>query len=295
MQLKHGSLKYRGRHRVLAFDHPFSEKGERTAIMTITVQCPQCNRQLRTRDEMTGRRLKCPGCRVSITVPEPSVILESHAEDAASPVVPPAIRRPMLSASQLHAVPAPSGVVRGTEFTASVDTPRTNTPQSRTNESVTIAHASATSEEPASDRLQLTWHKASVMIRALGYLIDLLPTFLAIPFFLIPILGQIVAGAILCAYWLLRDINGASLGKLALGCRVATDSGGQEATPKDRIFRNLPLAIIPLSLTIPFVGFFLVLLVGPVVIVAELMCLLTKGRRVGDILAGTTVVFNRDT
>jgi uncharacterized RDD family membrane protein YckC len=133
------------------------------------------------------------------------------------------------------------------------------------------------------------------MIRALGYLIDLLPTFLAIPFFLIPILGQIVAGAILCAYWLLRDINGASLGKLALGCRVATDSGGQEATPKDRIFRNLPLAIIPLSLTIPFVGFFLVLLVGPVVIVAELMCLLTKGQRVGDILAGTTVVFNRDT
>jgi uncharacterized RDD family membrane protein YckC len=176
-----------------------------------------------------------------------------------------------------------------------METPLTNARNQKTNHAVQqTAHAAMNSSEVPSVNPESSRREASVVVRALGYLIDLLPTFLAIPFFLIPILGQIVAGALLCAYWLLRDINGASLGKTALGCRVATMRKGEETLQKQRIFRNLPLTIIPLSLMIPFIGFFLVLLVGPIVIVLETISLLTTGRRIGDMLAGTTIVMKSD-
>jgi hypothetical protein len=132
--------------------------------------------------------------------------------------------------------------------------------------------------------------QASVTLRALGYLIDILPTFLAMPFVLIPILGQIMVGVVLCGYWLLRDIQGASLGKLALGCRVESVSTRSSNPQKGRILRNLPIAIIPLCLTIPFAGFLLVMFIGPVVIVTEIITLLITGRRLGDMLAGTHVM-----
>lgn len=38
--------------------------------MSISIQCPTCDRPLRTKDDRAGRRLKCPGCGTVIMVPD---------------------------------------------------------------------------------------------------------------------------------------------------------------------------------------------------------------------------------
>lgn len=43
--------------------------GKRGAVMSISVQCPGCEKKLRTKDELAGKRLKCPGCGHVIVVP----------------------------------------------------------------------------------------------------------------------------------------------------------------------------------------------------------------------------------
>lgn len=259
--------------------------------MTIALECPQCIRRLKTRDEMAGRCLKCPNCGTAIPVPQPSATLEIRPESVMSTCESALKRRGLPPASQPHSLPS-SGVVRTAESMEPQERPRRNSVKQTADHAGQVISAIAGSSESPLSSPESFRSKASVVIRALGYVIDLLPTFLAIPFFLIPILGQIVAGALLCAYWLLRDINGASLGKLALGCRVATIRNGEDSLPKHRIFRNLTLAMIPLSLTIPFIGFFLVLIVGPIIIGTEAICLLAIGKRIGDMIAGTTIVTN---
>ena len=228
--------------------------------MAISMQCPQCTQQLRTRDEMAGRRMKCPECGTVVPVP------------ASSPDI----------------VKADAKVDRG-----SADTSPKRSESLQRVPAAAITPANAFAESPfASDIIPADMPRASLVLRALGYLIDLLPTFLLIPFILIPILGQIMMGMLLCIYWLLRDIQGASLGKLALGCRVESVSSEVANPQKGRVIRNLPFAFVCLCFAFPILGFVLLLVVGPVVILSESLALILTGRRLGDMIAGTTVVTN---
>lgn len=130
---------------------------------------------------------------------------------------------------------------------------------------------------------------ASAGIRAAGYLIDLIPACILALFGLIPLLGSIIAGLLLLPYWLLRDITGRSLGKLLLGLAVV-DKNGSQARFGQRILRNLPLALGPGLLIIPLLGYVLAPIVASLLVFTEIVMLVTQGHRLGDRLAGTTVV-----
>jgi hypothetical protein len=56
---------------------------------------------------------------------------------------------------------------------------------------------------------------ADKWLRVAGYFIDVVPALILSLVSLIPFIGLIFAGILLTPYWLLRDITGASLGKLA--------------------------------------------------------------------------------
>jgi len=94
---------------------------------------------------------------------------------------------------------------------------------------------------------------------------------------------------VLLAYWLLRDITGASLGKLVLGLVVVKKDGTPSGT-KERILRNLPLAIGPAMLIIPLAGYVIAPSVAGIIVLTEIVLLLAKQERLGDMLAGTTVI-----
>lgn len=126
-------------------------------------------------------------------------------------------------------------------------------------------------------------------VRVAGYLIDVLPAIVLGLFGLIPIIGPIIAGLLLAPYWLLRDITGSSLGKLILQTKVV-GKDGQNASVGARIFRNLPLAIGPAFLVIPFAGYFLGPAIAGIIVITEAIMLLTQDERLGDRLAKTRVV-----
>lgn len=125
-------------------------------------------------------------------------------------------------------------------------------------------------------------------IRVAGYLIDCIPAILLSLFIFIPIIGAVIAGLLLTPYWLLRDIGGASLGKMVLKLRVVR-SDGQPSSVGSRVIRNIPIAIGPAMLIIPMIGYVLSP-IGSILILIEMIMLLTQGDRMGDRLAGTTVV-----
>ena len=129
-----------------------------------------------------------------------------------------------------------------------------------------------------------------VGLRCAAYLIDVIPAVI-VGFMLgwIPIIGAIILGFILLAYWLLRDIAGGSLGKLVLGLKVVKKDGS-ESGPKERQLRNVTLAIGPSMLIIPFAGYAIAPVVAGLIILTETVLLLAKKERLGDMLAGTTVV-----
>jgi uncharacterized RDD family membrane protein YckC len=130
--------------------------------------------------------------------------------------------------------------------------------------------------------------------RFVAYLIDLIP---------IVLLGLITGssmrtvghvGAINwvgAAYLLLRDVSGASVGKLIVGLRVVGHDGGQ-ARLANRILRNVTLALGPaltgLSLSAGFVDV-VAELSGSLVAFVDVVFLLMGGRRLGDRIAGTSV------
>ena len=127
-------------------------------------------------------------------------------------------------------------------------------------------------------------------LRAGAFLIDVIPAFIAgIVLGWIPILGPMMLGFILCAYWLLRDITGHSLGKIVLGLAVVQKNGAS-STQQQRILRNVTIAAGPLLLAIPLGGLFMSPLVAFVIIATETVMLFAKNERIGDMLAGTTVV-----
>jgi uncharacterized RDD family membrane protein YckC len=125
--------------------------------------------------------------------------------------------------------------------------------------------------------------------RWLAFVIDCLLCVPIILFVLIPILGAIIVGLGMPAYWLLRDIRGASLGKLMLGLRVV-QLDGQPATTGALMFRNLIYAAPHLLHFIPYLGTFLIIFLITPLKSLEALLVLATNRRLGDRMAGTIVI-----
>lgn len=134
-----------------------------------------------------------------------------------------------------------------------------------------------------------TPQRASIALRAAGYLIDVIPAFLIALIALIPLIGHIVAGLLLGFYWLYRDAAGFSLGKIALGLRVV-QTNGEPASPQALKRRNLPFALAGFVAAIPLLGIFLGPVVGGIAFIATVVLLVIDGFTLGDKWAGTTVV-----
>ena len=137
-------------------------------------------------------------------------------------------------------------------------------------------------------------------MRIVSYLIDVVPAFIcfwiiSLVFAFIPVIGWIAAlflvPALGCAYQLFRDMvfSGSSIGKHFLKFKVMSKDGA-EATTKQKIMRNLDLAIPAAIQIIPIIGTILGAVLGLAVAVTELIFLLTKGERLGDQWAGTKVI-----
>ena len=83
---------------------------------------------------------------------------------------------------------------------------------------------------------------------------------------------------------LLKDVAGASPGKWLVGVRVAERDGGPAGRVR-RIVRNVTLAGAPVFMGVPFLGG-----LGALVFMVEMALALASRERLGDRLAGTTVV-----
>ena len=123
------------------------------------------------------------------------------------------------------------------------------------------------------------------MSRFGGFLIDFVIVWPLNLISVIPIIGPLIV----IFYWLLRDINGRSLGKAIVGTTII-GKHGRPATAMQRIVRNLPFAIFTLLLFIPIVGELAAFLLQALAFTAEVIAVLITGERIGDKIAGTTVV-----
>src|SRR5215467_4884494 len=135
----------------------------------------------------------------------------------------------------------------------------------------------------------MTGSAATIGVRAVDYLIDcgllVLAAFLYNRLLIRGWLPSVSVGRFIAvAYFLLRDVFGRSSGKLMLRLHL-TDRSGGPVSLSNRIVRNVPIAIGPALSGIPIVGI-LAAFVG----LADMVALLLQGQRIGDKLAGTTVV-----
>ncbi len=124
--------------------------------------------------------------------------------------------------------------------------------------------------------------------RVLAYLIDIVPLLFLALVHLLPVFGWMLYGLIHLCYWLLRDMGGASPGKMVVGSFVGDLNGGVSSTSQ-RMLRNVPLAIPGLLGMIPLLGIFFEFGVALFIFGGEAILLLATGRRFGDRLAGTDV------
>ena len=243
--------------------------------MSISVRCSQCQSEFKGKEKLAGKKVRCPTCGTTITVP--------GADE------PPALHQP----APIRPVAAPAPAAKLPPLPPVPPTPQEPgwSPPQWTDEEDSAPPAAASLPAVANSSVFGDAERAGLGTRFLGYIIDILPTFLVMIIALIPILGQILAGLLLITYWLLRDIGGASLGKLALGYQVV-QANGQPSSGAQRVVRNLPFIIAPLiiMIPIPFVSLVVGSAVGLTVMLTELVFLLATGNRSGDLLAGTRVV-----
>ena len=125
--------------------------------------------------------------------------------------------------------------------------------------------------------------------RVLAFLIDIVPMLLIGLLHFVPIIGWMVHGLLHALYWLLRDVNGSSPGKAVLGTYVASRDGGA-STRGQRILRNVTLAAPGFLGMIPLIGVVLEFFLALALFGLEGLLLLTTGKRLGDRIAGTTVL-----
>lgn len=124
--------------------------------------------------------------------------------------------------------------------------------------------------------------------RVLAFSIDFVGLFILMLLTNFPGFGMIAA-LIALLYQLMRDYRGASLGKVI--CQlIVVSSNGNKASVRQCLMRNIIFIAPFFALFIPGLGF---LAGGPFVLLlyfVELLLLLTTGRRIGDRMAGTTVI-----
>lgn len=275
----------------------------------VAIKCPKCLYETRIKSEFAGRRVKCPKCRQTIAVPEPT-----------DPVPP---KRPAnaFAVGTLAPSPLPSfapdtlGQPAGSPAASLLEpdeAPWTTPHWSDDDDDLPAGFppmAAGYPMPPLDNRSSVFGEPqpAGALRRMGGYIIDVLPTLLLFPLPLIPIIGPLMFGIALLIYWLLRDIRGASLGKWAMGTEIWWVNGGP-ARGGRCVMRNLTLAIGPtismllgflsvLALLIPpllplvaYGGLLVVAAINFFVILTELIILLVTGRRFGDRFAGTRVV-----
>jgi uncharacterized RDD family membrane protein YckC len=129
-----------------------------------------------------------------------------------------------------------------------------------------------------------------ISLRGCAYLIDAIAGAL-VSFGLswLPFAGIVLSGFVLAAWWLLRDIPGASPGKRLFGLTVVRQDGSP-ADKRARILRNITLIPGPLVTLIPLGGLF----TGPALaiglLLVEIGFLLVRHERLGDRIAGTMVI-----
>lgn len=148
--------------------------------------------------------------------------------------------------------------------------------------------AGAAAVAPARSR-EVAYPNADILTRLVAYFIDALVSVLILVIAAIPIVGQLVAGAALIAYWLLRDSSGASIGKRALGLRVVLKTDAP--APRQALIMRNSLFVIPAALLmIPLIGYFLSGVTNVLLGVSELLMMVTRRERLGDVIAGTKVI-----
>jgi uncharacterized RDD family membrane protein YckC len=134
---------------------------------------------------------------------------------------------------------------------------------------------------------------AGVELRAGAFLIDLVPA-MVISFCLnfLPDGGTIASAVFLLAWWLLRDIAGAGLGKRMLKLRVVRQDGSESGL-RERTLRNITLIGGPLFMLIPVSAGVAGSAAGLILILIEIAALVMLKRRLGDMLAGTAVIMRQ--
>ncbi|MFL6247179.1 MAG: RDD family protein [Thermoanaerobaculia bacterium] len=131
--------------------------------------------------------------------------------------------------------------------------------------------------------------RASVSLRAVAYLLDVLPALPIALIAFIPLIGHIIAGCLLGLYWLYRDAKNYSLGKNTLGLKVV-DLNGAQPTARALVRRQLPLGLAGFITAIPLLGIFAGPVAAFIAVAGNALLLMTEGYSIGDKLAGTTVV-----
>ena len=130
------------------------------------------------------------------------------------------------------------------------------------------------------------YSKANVLNRLIAKFLDFL---IVAALYEIPLRISFLAGL---SYLLIADgfAGGQSVGKRLIGLQVRTPHNRKGASFKESILRNFPLAIAYLFFHIPFIGWFLALLI----VGFEFLLMIgnPKGLRVGDELAKTQVLEN---
>jgi uncharacterized RDD family membrane protein YckC len=131
--------------------------------------------------------------------------------------------------------------------------------------------------------------RASMALRGVGYVIDVVPSFLVGLIGLIPVVGQFIAGITLGFYWLYRDAENLSIGKRLLGLAVV-QTDGSPASRHALVRRNVPFGIAAFLGAVPIIGLFLAPIAGFIVFAATVIFLASEGFSLGDKWAGTTVI-----
>ncbi|UCG37876.1 MAG: RDD family protein [bacterium] len=130
-------------------------------------------------------------------------------------------------------------------------------------------------------------HKAGVLKRIMARLVDILIAWALV--LVIPPVGFLAGFLYLAAADGVQ--KGQSLGKMVFGLEVLT----REGTPcdlKSSLYRNLPFVLALVFAAIPLLGWILLLIAGIPILLIELWLVVVdeKGERLGDRIAGTTVV-----
>lgn len=181
----------------------------------------------------------------------------------------------------------------GSQYQSSYQQPQASQPSSSYQPGAAVYQPQAYGQSAPSQagmKAEPVMRLGSWIIDVVGLIVCLIPVIVV---GLIPFVGWLIAllgiPAVAVAYHLLRDIQGASLGKHLLGMRVVSKTGG-EATNGQRVLRNILFAVPVACMILPIIGHIIGAFLGFAITVTEAIMLLSTGERLGDKLANTVVI-----